>query len=454
MSKMASLSFSSSLSFALLCLFCLFSNASCQAVFAHVVAGNSGSYSSQDWLNDITLAKSSGFDGFVMNIAPNTYNLGPMLDLTYAAAQQVGFKIFLSFDYVGGTTPWPADQVSSLISNYANNPAQYLWTDGRPVVTTFQGCDNLNDWPTIKSQTNCFFIPNYSCLGPAAGVNAPGVDGLAAWDDAAWPVGPTNITTGGDENYLNALSGKPYMMPVSPWFFRDVYGDNWLWRGDSLWYDRWNQVAQIKPAIVQVITWNDYGESHYVGPLPPDGTNAIPDGATYVANNTHDAWLGDLPYFVAQYKGTPVPQTEHITMWSRLNPSTSGGSGGTVGNAPDRGQPLFPPADLAQDIISINVLAASNGTVVGGVNGQVSLNANVVAGMNHFTMPFDGWPGVPTVTLQRNGQTVISVQGAMIEAPADGTVNWNAYVTGSGTSTASRLRHRRRHSRRHGRDIA
>lgn len=34
-----------------------------------------------------------------------------------------------------------------------------------------------------------------------------------------------------------------YMMGVSPWFFTNLpgYDKNWLWRGDSLWYDRWQQ---------------------------------------------------------------------------------------------------------------------------------------------------------------------------------------------------------------------
>jgi hypothetical protein len=153
----------SSLFVALFSLLILVRDVSSQAVFAHIVAGNSGSYSSQDWLNDINLAKLTGFDGFIMNIAPDTYNLQPMLDLIYAAAEQVGdFRIWLSFDYTGGFntdgTPWHADQVSSLISNYSSSPAQYMWTDGRPAVTTFEGCDNLDNWTTIKAETNCFFI--------------------------------------------------------------------------------------------------------------------------------------------------------------------------------------------------------------------------------------------------------------------------------------------------------
>lgn len=38
------------------------------------------------------------------------------------------------------------------------------------------------------------------------------------------------------------------MMPVSPWFFTNLpgYDKNWLWRGDSVWYDRWVQASYNK----------------------------------------------------------------------------------------------------------------------------------------------------------------------------------------------------------------
>jgi hypothetical protein len=61
------------------------------------------------------------------------------------------------------------------------------------------------------------------------------------------------------------------MAPVSPWFYTNLpgYDKNWLWRGDSLWVDRWNQLiaGEFQPEFVQIISWNDYGESHYIGLL-------------------------------------------------------------------------------------------------------------------------------------------------------------------------------------------
>lgn len=69
-----------------------------------------------------------------------------------------------------------------------------------------------------------------------------------------------------DASYADFL-GKtmPYMMPVSPWFYTNLpeWHKNWLWRGDDLWYDRWEEVLFWQPNLVEIISWNDYGESHY-----------------------------------------------------------------------------------------------------------------------------------------------------------------------------------------------
>lgn len=73
-----------------------------------------------------------------------------------------------------------------------------------------------------------------------------------------------------DESYREFLKGKTYMMGISPWFYTNMPGfrKNWLWRGDDLWFDRWQQLLSMKrenqPEYVQIITWNDWGESHYM----------------------------------------------------------------------------------------------------------------------------------------------------------------------------------------------
>lgn len=99
----------------------------------------------------------------------------------------MGFKLFFSFDYAGNGA-WALADVASYIS-------QYYQHNGQPFVSTFEGRYNAADWETIKSETGCFFVPDWSSEGAKVALNLdPGVpDGLFSW--AAWPWGDTDINT-------------------------------------------------------------------------------------------------------------------------------------------------------------------------------------------------------------------------------------------------------------------
>ena len=92
------------------------------------------------------------------------------------------------------------------------------------------------------------------------------------------------------------------MMPVSPWFYTNLpaYSKNWLWHSDSIWHYRWLQAISLAPTFIQIISWNDYGESHYIGPIRPSG---VVSGAWYVdSNHAHTGWTAFLPHYIAAYK--------------------------------------------------------------------------------------------------------------------------------------------------------
>jgi hypothetical protein len=57
-------------------------------------------------------------------------------------------------------------------------------------------------------------------------------------------------------NQTLTAAGKPYMMPVSPWFYTNMpgYNKNWLWQGDDFWYQRWMQVWYLQPEFVEIIS--------------------------------------------------------------------------------------------------------------------------------------------------------------------------------------------------------
>lgn len=207
---------------------------------------------SDDWESDIQKAKAAHIDGFALNIAPQDSHTNDVLERAYTAAAAVGgFTMFLSFDYLSDG-PWSVDRVTSTINAYKDRPAQFKY-GGKPLVSTFEGVDNIHDWPAIKMETGCFLIPSWTSLGPAGIKGVLDIaDGAFSWD--AWPEGAESKTDTSDQEWMDALGGKPYMMPLSPWFYTNMpqLGKNWLWRGDDLWYDRWQQAIELQPALIEV----------------------------------------------------------------------------------------------------------------------------------------------------------------------------------------------------------
>ncbi|KAL1970913.1 hypothetical protein VTN77DRAFT_2747 [Rasamsonia byssochlamydoides] len=412
-------------------------------VFAHFIVGNANSMTAEQWQSDIQLAKDAHIDGFALNIAAQDINNETSLQKAYAAAEAVGdFTLFLSFDYES-QGPWPVDKVISTINTYKDSTAQFRY-QGKPLVSTFEGTGNVHDWPTVISATGIYFMPCWTSLGHSGLASVLDiVDGFFSWD--AWPVGASDMSTSSDQAWIAALGGKPYMMPVSPWFYTNLpeWSKNWLWRGDDLWHDRWQQVIELQPEMVEIITWNDYGESHYIGPVYQEG---IPQGALrYAANNPHDAWRALLPHYIDAYKSgnssmatkttasTASSSQDIITYWYRTNPSSAGSTGGTTGNNPAMGQPVMEPSQLSQDKVFVTVLvqAPSQVTVKIGGGNTATLDANH-AGINHFSVPFNGQTGPVTIAIVRNGKQVATATGpAITEECTDGLVNWNAYVGSS-----------------------
>lgn len=138
------------------------------------------------------------------------------LPYAFAAANAVGgFKLFFSFDYAGNG-PWDKSVVTGLINEYKGNGAYYYRGSQAP-ASTFEGPENANDWKDIKADTGCFFIPDWSSLGAKDALALGVADGLFSW--GAWPTGPRDASTYDDASYFDFLKGKPFMAPVSPWFY-------------------------------------------------------------------------------------------------------------------------------------------------------------------------------------------------------------------------------------------
>jgi len=157
-------------------------------------------------------AKNAKIDAFALNMAAGQNN-DQQVAYAFAAAAAQNFQLFFSFDYAGNGA-WDPALVTSMIQTYGPKPAYYHY-DNKPLVSTFEGPGNSNDWTAIKQTTGCFFMPDWSSLGAKAAVNLGVADGLFSW--AAWPFGKQDMDNYVDASYLNFLGGKPFMMPISPW---------------------------------------------------------------------------------------------------------------------------------------------------------------------------------------------------------------------------------------------
>lgn len=81
---------------------------------------------------------------------------------------------------------------------------------------------------------------------------------------------------------------------------------------------------------MEIITWNDYGESHYIN--APVAAQIVSGANAYVDGYDHTAFRFVLPYFIAAYKaGTTTDvelPAEGAMAWYRTTPATICSDGG------------------------------------------------------------------------------------------------------------------------------
>ncbi|KAH8602718.1 putative glucan endo-1,3-alpha-glucosidase agn1 [Bisporella sp. PMI_857] len=411
-----------------------------KAVFAHIVVGNTASHTVDLWTTDISLAKSFGIDAFVLNIAYPDGNIPIQVANAFAAAEAADYKLWFAFDYLGGGQPWPATgdlSVAGYLNKYKDSSAYYK-VDGAPLASTFEGINNIGDWAPggiIRSAVgSIFFVPDWTSLGPGnIGASLANIEGFFSWD--MWPDGPQNSTTEKDKKWIAAIDGKAYMMGVSPWFFHSS-PKAWVWRGDDLWADRWAQTLELQPEFVQIVTWNDFGEASYVGPV--HSMDEVPSASkAYIpgVGNDHVGWASFLPYYIARYKGVQYTiDSDHMQYWYRRAPAASGSTCGVTGNSADQQQQEYSPAEILQDGVFFSALLTGDATVQVKIGASAAVSFSGSAGINHWSLPFGGREGTVTFSVVRNGAVVKNGEGPSIGGigsaiNADGgCANYNAWV--------------------------
>ncbi|KAF9070679.1 glycoside hydrolase [Rhodocollybia butyracea] len=271
-----------------------------------------------------------------------------------------------------------------------------------------------------------------------------------------------------DSQFINALSANStsdnvYIAAVSPWFFthfgQNSFNKNFLYLADQhLYSKRWESLISaqaplgddadptnttsaqpIAPQvdIVELITWNDYGESHYLGPIEgalPAGSEAWTDGMN------HTGWLSLTSYYATAFKTGSYPNIssseERLVMWARTHPASANATSDDIG--PVLGSELVLDAIWAITLLSepanvtLEIIPSSNSS---STTPLASQTFSVPAGISKLTIPISVPDSLDSVSMQgaveRGGDVVMKLdagsQGFTFVAQPQ-TFNYNAWV--------------------------
>ncbi|CAH7673625.1 glycosyl hydrolase family 71-domain-containing protein, partial [Phakopsora pachyrhizi] len=359
-------------------------------VFAHVVQGNSQNYTREQWELDMKVAQEAHIDAFAINIGTDPSN-DQQLPMIYEVAEEVGFKVFISFDMNYYAYNDSSKDIISRTLQFSKRKSQFKYK-GKVFLSTFSGevpgtfmngnPNYTSAWCTLKASlrghgVDTYFVPGWTGIEPSTSRCA---DGLLSWD--AWPHVSNDIPSSDQLTYNVTIQeslyfpdkaamkaaravSKTFMAPVSPFFFKHLdssTADNYIYRGDDwMMVNRYTKLIQQKqkPEFIELLTWNDYGESHYLRDPQPSAN--LPIGAVsahqYVDGFSHSALLEMLSYFNQWYKNgkPPVIEKTKLYVWYRPHVKTA------VATADVLPVPAY--ANLTEDRIYGYVIPAPNTTV-------------------------------------------------------------------------------------------
>ncbi|KAJ7479209.1 glycosyl hydrolase family 71-domain-containing protein [Mycena latifolia] len=392
-------------------------------VFMHHIVGNTYDYTQDTWADDIQQISAKGVDAIALNIGGDDWQV-KQLGYAYAAAQALGSstKLFISFDFTTSLGCSLSDIVSRT-RQFSSHPWQFK-VGGKPMISSYSGdCLGNSGWQSLKDQTGAYLMPFIWGLEGNFG-SYPSLDSWYCWG-CAWPQGDYDKTTDDDNYYIGQLGSK-YATTVSMWFYTHLSDKNRLLRSDDwLINARWEQLVAMRNQLtfVEMVTWNDFGESDYFGPVR---VSCQPAGTTWAEDYPHTAWFDMSQYYIQAFKTGVYPTitTDVIYYWARPHPHDVVVSGD--GARPDNW-------DWTEDYLWAAAFCSSVCTVTLKCGSSSATFTNQPAGVNKLKIPLAA--GQITVSMVKNGQTVISKTEPNYHYVTNpGTYNFNAFVGAAYTS--------------------
>ncbi|KAH9891615.1 glycoside hydrolase [Cubamyces lactineus] len=416
--------------------------------------GGPGDYINDTWENDMTLAFSKGIDAFALSVGADNFT-SEQVNLAYTAAENLrfGFRVFLSLDMDCNTSD-AAPYIRNLSSTFIGRSGQLRVNGDLALVSTFSGENCTFGEPDAATGWRVQFTQHAELAGqiyfaPAFIVDPVDFDDFKGVMDGdfnfngSWRTNLTADTTGfsedlgqlndsltvqqqdtlfgllnytfdSDERHIQGLSNVTtgnsqslYMTSVSPWFFTHfgpLLDKNFIYDcDDHLFVRRWQNIIDHRDQvdIVQLLSWNDYGESHYIGPIEGN----LPQGAdAWTFGYDHQGFLEVVSYFSAWFKSGVQPEirNDQVLMWARPHPANL--------NAPK--DTLGPPTNyqLAQDQLWAVVFASAAASATLWTADSMSATFELDgAGLHLINMSLTPG-GYMRGTLERGGTTLVDIR--------------------------------------------
>ncbi len=362
---------------------------------------------------EVRLAIARGLNGFTFDIMCTCdATTGGHLMNMLQAAQLVDsrFKIVLMPDMWGlaGATDTPlangngltvgTNAILTIIKALYANPALFRLADGRLVLAPF-ATEHIapSAWAALQAQFkqlgyNVAFIPTFGSL--ASSIVSPYLSlDIAGLGNFGNPGTPDQLQWGQlSAQFVRSANPKfIYMAGFDPSSYKPqtfIYAE----AGNSLGYrNGWQSAIDNKADMIQVVTWNDMGETSAIEP------------ATSASGDTGNGFYNLTGYYATWFQNGSPPAVTHDVLYYfyRKQPTTAA--------APALAQPMtqmYP--QTPQNQIEMLAFLTAPGTLSITIGGK-TYSKSASAGMTSFLVPT--LAGIPTFTLVRNSAKVIEFQG-------------------------------------------
>jgi glucan endo-1,3-alpha-glucosidase len=362
-------------------------------------------------------------------------------------ADELGdFKLFFSFDHAAGGLNGDPNQYADYFLKYSIRPSYFNTKDpksgeDKPLVSTF-GAEAVpnSQWVQFKQKVgDVLVVPGFYQATPSSSffTGRNNIDGVFNWN--SWQptsAGKIPVSIINDKTLQTAAhtTQRLFMIGISPIQFKALdSNNNWYRRGEDNLEYRLGQALDLQPDIIQLQSWNDAGEGHYMGNVWSEPLNQRTKDLTNEYD--HKGYWQVLPAFIQAWKRG---DTTTANMFPASGISVQGAFWHhtlTVDATCDADPVVKKSPDIvtaAEDTVSGIVLVAlgtSNLVAVMNLNRKEIGRTKLVPGYNSFKFERLG-PGKVQLDIWDEDRLITAAHGALEVQTMGPLCNWNFQVVG------------------------